>query len=167
LITSIYVLIGLVIVLAIFLALTISAKSFRGSNELPDAAFQVSLVGNVLLEDVEINGERLLVIDALVKVKEGEIAEADFKNSLKGLLNEDKDCLGLTAGGSVNPSRKTTGIPTLRDGNIRSGRPRDIVAGTFDILAGFGDRLGSTDFDLEVGGKVERVFVQHYYGGCS
>lgn len=161
--TSLPVLFILLFLLGIFLVLsTFAARSFA---TVPDA------VGvwerDVLLKEINVNGEKMLLIDGLIKLEHGRIGRDVLNEEIKKFVNEKNNALLLAKGESEEPGRLTGGAGrnnfiVFYDNGVYSPN-----LGSFSShFAEYRNKglLKGTFFEVRTGGIVKKIYIEYYYG---
>jgi len=164
-ITSFPVLIGIFIVIGLFLFLSGVLAGLRGPN-LEKAYFE-SGEEDLLLREVSIDGKEMLVFEAIVKYRQGEVEREEVDGILKEIVNKDGWCLllahgsGGEPGGSLGGEERENFVFENSGGVVSSLNP-----GSFhSVFARY--RYEGLLEKLKTGFSGEEIYFEYYLGRCE
>lgn len=159
-ITNIPVLIFLFFLIAIYLAFTGGVFAIKGPNEVND----INSLDNLLLREINIEGNRINVFQGIVAFWEEKIDIYKLSDALKAVI-EDGKCLAIAQGENEMPAGEPGGN-AYNDIFIRNVRGEISLGsvGSRPLSLGLYERKGILNEISFFKGKI--IYIQYYYGEC-
>ena len=152
-ITTLPVLIFIILIMAVFVALSAGAFVFKGKYPPSPAGFTLTQ-DNLLFNMIEVKlkdstVKKILVLDAVAKTIKDEIKKEELTNALKPLLSSQNNCAFVSVDGGI------------------IAQTAQYKKGTFEEIKKFGNNIDSEEITrktITLGGKEYRI--EAYYGAC-
>jgi len=133
-------------------------------QKIPVSIEEVNL-GDVIFKDIELNGEKIMLVDALIGLDEGIIKREEIDRGLEKAFNENKYVLLLNVesnslGRVFLGAIVTKNIILLENNKITySSRPLDILNNYRNE-----ELLKKVSFNINKEGKKFNYNIEYYYG---
>lgn len=134
---------------------------------VPASIEEVNL-NNLLLKEIEINGEKITVLDALIKFEKYEIEKADIRKEIEKFENKGEYILLLAKGGSKYPGNMLGGtgmnnmVIKFKDGEFSS--PNSASHQSYFTNYRKAGLLKQISLDIKGVNEKDRLYVEYYYG---
>src|SRR3989344_1158940 len=155
------------LIIIVYLVLAVFAFGVKG-EKVPVSIEKVNL-DNLLLKEIEINGEKITVLDALIKFEKREIEKADIIKEVEKFENKEEYILLLAKGESQYPGNMLGGtgmnniVIKFKDGEFSSPNSASHQSYFSNYRkAGLSKQIS---FDIKGINEKNRLYVEYYYGG--
>lgn len=164
--TGIPALILIVLFGGILIGISLFLAGIRGTGEIIAERGTESSIG-VLFEPIQVGGQEMLVLDALLAHDADRIEKENFEEGLSALLDAERTCLLLALGQNAQPGGQSGGA-ALNDIYLRyeEGNVRGSHIGAFPTLFApyrKANMLSGSNVLLHDG---NRMYVEYYHGRC-
>jgi len=165
-ITALPVLFLIFFIIGVYLVLTNFAYVFKGSSLF----YFIEGVDNddFLLHEIQINGQKMLLLDVLIQFQEKKIEREVVNDEFKRLVDDQNNLFLLASGfsempgGSLGGAERNNFIIRLRDGEKTSPN-----YGSFHSIFGEYRRKGLLQeqvFEIREEEGIQKFYIEFYYG---
>ncbi len=169
-ISSFPVMLLIFLIIAVYLILSVFAIEIK-SPSLP--AITATIPGDIesietqsiLLNEITIKGEKITILDALIKFEEKEIERDDLYDELKKFVDKNNNILLLAIGENKNPGNNLGG-EALQNYVIKFNEDK-INSGSFSsTFANYRENglLNQLSFNINTKDGLKKIYIESYYG---
>lgn len=160
-ITTLPVLIILILLMAVFVALSAGAFLFKGKAQPEAVASNVLPEENLFFKTIKINNEKMLVIDSVSLMLGGKITPGEIELALRPLAHQNNACVVLW--GDIKVAEKKEEFGSLITGySYKDGTITKLEAYKWSAIMSSSPDVARTTITLQ----NQDYEVSSYYGRC-